>query len=126
MNDRTANTNRMQSEILGERVANALLDANFQDLSEARDATRYAMRIEFAQARVEELRASASQRQSLFEDARLGVALTILESHVVQAACFIDRIARRQSGALGEINRKIAGETMDASDLEEVRAVRAA
>lgn len=122
----TADVKRMQSELLAERVAEALENATFSDQSEARDAKRYATRIEFALCRVNELRAIAEVRQSVFEDARLDTALTILESHVIQAACFIDRIARRQRGELAQVNRKIAGETTDASDFESIRTIRAA
>lgn len=122
----TADVKRMQSELLAERVAEALENATLTDQSEARDAKRYATRIEFALGRVNELRTIAQARQSVFEDARLDVALTILETHVVQAACFIDRIARRQRSELAQLNRKIAGETADAVDFENIRTIRAA
>lgn len=121
-----ADVRRMQSELLAERVVEALEHANLVDMGESRDAQRYAARIEFALGRVEQLRRIASERQSAFEDARLGVALTILETHVVQAACFIDRVARRHRGDLPQINRKIAGESVDAVNFEHIRTIRAA
>lgn len=121
-----ADVKRMQSELLAERVIEALEHAELPDMGEARDAARYCARIEFALGRVTELRDIAAVRQSAFEDARLGVALTILESHVVQAACFIDRIARRHEGELARVNRRIAGESLDATDFGSVRTIRAA
>ena len=104
---------QMQSEILAERVAEALCSATLADQYEAREARRYAGRIAFALERVQELRASAIARQSAFENARLGVALTILEGHVVHAANFIDGIALRQRSELVRVNRRIAGEPLD-------------
>ncbi|HLB24091.1 MAG TPA: hypothetical protein VJP07_08355 [Dehalococcoidia bacterium] len=101
---------QMQSEILAERVAAALSAATLADQYEAREARRYAERIAFAMDRVRELRASAELRQSAFDEARLGVALTILEGHVVHAANFIDGIALRQRSELARVNRRIAGE----------------
>lgn len=101
---------RMQSEILGERLATALDQATFADQSEARDAARYAQRIRFAMKRVDDLRASCRQRASFFEAGRLDVALTILEGHVFRAADFIDAIARRQRSELGRVNSRIAGQ----------------
>lgn len=101
---------RMQSEILGERIASALDQATFADQTEARDAARYAQRIRFAMKRVDDLRGSCRERPSFFEAGRLDVALTILEGHVFRAADFIDAIARRQRSELGRVNSRIAGQ----------------
>jgi hypothetical protein len=112
MNDTilTATRARMQSEILGLRLVEALETASLADQQEARDALRYAQRLRFAMRRVDELRASAQQEATLFEAARLDVALTILEGHVFRAADFVDGIARRQRSELGHVNRRITGE----------------
>lgn len=112
MNDTipTATERRMQSEILGERLVDALEHALLADQGEARDAERYAKRIRFALQRVTDLRVSARQTGTLFEAARLDVALTILEGHVFRAADFVDAIARRQRSELSRVNRRIAGE----------------
>ena len=120
---------KMQSEILAERVMETLQKAKLVDQSEARDAKRYATRIEFAIGRVNELRASVEQTQSAFVEGRLGMALTILEGHVVFAATFIDTIARRQRGELAKANRRIAGESVEvveATTIEPIHTVRAA
>jgi hypothetical protein len=117
---------KMQSEILAERVVATLTAATFADQGEARDAKRYAGRIEFAIGRVEELRAAADRTQSVFDDARLGVALTILEGHVVHAANFIDAIARRQKGQLSRVNHRIAGESVEVAEFEPIRTIRVA
>lgn len=101
---------RMQSEILAERVTDALNAATFADQFEAREARRYVDRIGFALGRVAELRAMSEARQSAFDDARLGVALTILEGHVIHAANFIDTIALRQRGEVARVNRRTAGD----------------
>lgn len=105
-----ATERRMQSEILGARLVDALEQATLADQAEARDAGRYAQRIRFAMTRVDDLRASCRREVSLFEAARLDVALTILEGHVFRAADFIDSIARRQRSELGRVNLRIAGE----------------
>lgn len=117
---------KMESEILAERVMETLQMATLVDQGEARDAKRYATRIEFALGRVIELRASAEQTQSAFVEGRLGMALTILEGHVVFAANFIDTIARRQRGELAQANRRIAGEPVEVASIEPIRTVRAA
>ena len=100
----------MQSEILGERLVDNLESAVLPDQMEARDAVRYAARLRFALDRVQVLRASAAREATVFEAARLDVALTILETHVFRAAYFIDGIARRQRSELSRVNRRIAGE----------------
>ena len=69
-------------------------------------------RIAFATGRVQELRVSAEARQSGFEEARLGVALTILEGHDIHAANFIDGITLRRRGELARVNRRIAGDLL--------------
>ena len=117
---------KMQSEILAERVMETLQKAQLADQSEARDAKRYATRIEFAIGRVNELRASVERTQSAFAEGRLDMALTILEGHVVFAATFIDTIARRQRGELANANRRISGEAIEATAIEPIRTVRAA
>jgi hypothetical protein len=117
-------TRRMQSEILGQRLMDCLEKAVLPDQGEARDAARFALRLQFALGRVEELRASCAQNDSVFEEARLEVALTILEAHVFRAAYFIDDIARRQRSALSQVNRRIAGEAETVID--PTAAVRAA
>jgi hypothetical protein len=106
----TATQRRMQSEILGERLVANLESATLTDRMEARDAVRYADRLRFALDRVQALRASAAREATVFEAARLDVALTILETHVFRAAYFIDDIARRQRSELSRVNRRIAGE----------------
>lgn len=106
----TAPQRRMQSEILGERLVVNLESASLADQSEARDALRYAQRLRFALDRVQQMRISSTREGTLFEAARLDVALTILETHVFRAAYFIDTIARRQRSELLRVNRRIAGE----------------
>jgi hypothetical protein len=112
MDDTTAaaTSRRMQSEILGERLIGTLDSAVLPDRGEARDAVRYAQRLRFALNRVEVLRASCTRSDSIFEAARLDVALTILETHVFRAAHFVDGLARRQRSELARVNRRIANE----------------
>ena len=115
---------RMQSEILGQRLMRCLETAVLPDQGEARDAVRYAQRLQFAMGRVEQLRTSCAKNDSVFEAARLDVALTILETHVFRAAYFIDAIARRQRSELGRVNRRITGEAEPL--VEDEAVVRAA
>jgi hypothetical protein len=117
----------MQSEILAERVKDALRTATFLDQYEAREARRYVERIDFALGRVGELRASAAARQGAFEDARLGVALTILEGHVIHAANFVDGVVLRQHSEIAKVNRRIAAQLRaDTAPPAAARAGRAA
>ena len=120
MDDTTAQAapRRLQSEILGLRLILNLESAALPDQGEARDAVRYAERLRFALGRVDELRASSMRSGSVFDAARLDVALTILETHVFRAAYFIDGIARRQRSELSRVNRRISGEPEAAVELE--------
>jgi hypothetical protein len=120
----TAPGRRMQSEILGERLIDNLESAVLPDRMEARDAVRYAARLRFALDRVQTLRMSAAREATVFEAARLDVALTILETHVFRAAYFLDDIARRQRSELARVNGRIANK--HESIVEESAAVRAA
>ena len=82
-----------------ERVAAQLLlrlDALTLDApARTRDAERYATRLRFALDHVDDLRRSAALARGAFAPARVEVALSILESHVVTAARFLGISGRR-------------------------------
>ena len=68
-------------------------------IPESRDAQRYAMRLRFAIARVEELRASCERHGGVFEPARLEVAISILQTHQRRATAFVSTFAQPSRAA---------------------------
>lgn len=60
----------------------------------AADVEKYAMRLNFALGRVEEMRRQAETLGGVFAPARAEVALSILEGNVAVAAGFINRTMR--------------------------------
>jgi hypothetical protein len=95
--DRTATTLETPAEIeaIARRLMSALGVAVETDVVRARDAERHLVRLRFALARVDELTERVSGHESIFESARLEVALSILDAHVTRAEAFCDPIAFR-------------------------------
>jgi hypothetical protein len=94
---RTVTTLEMarEREAIARRLMSALAVAVETDVLRARDAERHLLRLRFALARVDELTQRVSTRESIFESARLEVALSILDAHVTRAEAFCDPIAVR-------------------------------
>jgi hypothetical protein len=94
---RTATTLEMarEREAIARRLMSALAVAVETDVLRARDAERHLLRLRFALARVDELTQRVSTRESIFESARLEVALSILDAHVTRAEAFCGPIAVR-------------------------------
>lgn len=80
-----------------ERLLLALEAVMLAELPQARDAERYAARIRFATARVDELQCSADALGGVFEPARLEIAIAILDNHTSWAATFVEAIVARAS-----------------------------
>lgn len=93
-----------------EREANRLLvsleAAIMPDPARARAAARYGERLRFGLARVLELRISADTLGGVFEPARLEVALSILESQVVQAQIFANGLIAPKAKRLATHRRR--------------------
>lgn len=84
-----------EREAIARRLMSALGAAVETDVLRARDAERHVLRLRFALARVEELTQRVSVKESVFESARLDVALSILDAHVARAEAFCAPIAVR-------------------------------
>lgn len=95
--DRTATTleTPMELEAIARRLMSALEGASEPDILRARDAERHLVRLRFALARVDELTQRVSGHESIFESARLEVALSILDVNVTRAEAFCDPNAFR-------------------------------
>lgn len=95
--DRTATTLDMARELepTARRLMSELESAAEPDVLRARDAERHLVRLRFALARVDELTQRVSVRASVFESARLEVALSILDVNVTRAEAFCHPIAVR-------------------------------
>lgn len=61
-----------------------------------RKAERHLLRLRFSLARVKELQERVERTGGVFEPARLEVAVSILETHVMRAEWFCDQIAGRK------------------------------
>jgi hypothetical protein len=125
--DRTATTLETPTELeaIARRLMSALEGASEPDILRARDAERHLVRLRFALARVDELTERVSGHESIFESARLEVALSILDAHVTRAEAFCDPIAVRMPR---QATRHVANSVVedDIADAPEGAAERAA
>jgi hypothetical protein len=101
--------NITRTEIAAAQLVPALESMPVTDYGDGRDAHRYAARLRFALARVDELRRNARMAGGppppVFEGARLEVAMSILETHTARASGFLRRKAessKRSSSARNE------------------------
>ena len=78
-----------------ERLLLALEAVTLAALPQARDAERFAARIRFATARVDELQGAADNLGGVFEPSRLEVAISILDAHTSRAASFVEAIVAK-------------------------------
>ena len=62
----------------------------------ARSAGRHLLRMQFSLARVKELQERIARSGGVFEPARLEVALSILDTHIMRAQWFCDQISGRR------------------------------
>ena len=115
MNDgRTETTMEMATELewIAREVASALEAAASKGGEHARDAERHLVRLRFSLARVDELKQRVARTGGVFEPARLEVAVSILDLHVMRAEGFCERIAVRAPKA----TRRVMADAAVASD----------
>jgi hypothetical protein len=130
MNDgRTETTMEMATELewIAREVASSLEAAAATGGEHARDAERHLVRLRFSLARVDELKQRVARTGGVFEPARLEVAVSILDLHVMRAEGFCERIAVRAPKAARRVMADAAG-ARDAAvdDAAEYAAERAA
>ena len=95
--DRTDATVEMATDLewLARELASALEAVIASDGAQARNAERHLMRLRFSLARVDELKQRVARMGGVFEPARLHVAVSILDAHVVRAEGFCEQVAAR-------------------------------
>jgi hypothetical protein len=81
--------------------------------AEARDAGRHLLRLRFSLARVDELKQRVARTGGVFEPARLEVAVSILDAHVMRAEGFCAQIAARLPKAAA---RRVTGDGAASAD----------
>jgi hypothetical protein len=131
MNDgRTETTMEMATELewIAREIASSLEGAAAADGEHARDAERHLVRLRFSLARVDELRQRVARTGGVFEAARLEVAVSILDLHVMRAEGFCERIAVRAPKATRRVMTATAVAASDAAvnDAANCAAERAA
>lgn len=95
--DRTDATAEMATDLewIARELAGALEAVIASGGAQARNAERHLMRLRFSLARVDELKQRVARTGGVFEPARLGVAVSILDAHVVRAEGFCEQFAAR-------------------------------
>lgn len=128
MNDvRTDATVEMATDLewISREIAGVLEGVVASNAERARNAERHLLRLRFSLARVKELQERVARSGGVFEPARLEVAVSILDTHVMRAEYFCDQIAgQRPKSARATVARvAVAGDTADdAKDAAEQRA----
>jgi hypothetical protein len=109
------------------RLLDVLQAVAGSQLAMAQQAQKYADRLTFAMARLEELKAAAEGASGVFAPARAEVAASILEGHVAGAAGFINRTMRqvRRSAGRRELRAEV-DEAIGAMDDELTDETKAA
>ena len=94
--------------------------------ADARDAGRHLLRLRFSLARVDELKQRVARTGGVFEPARLEVAVSILDAHVMRAEGFCAQIAARLPKAAARRVTGAAAATADEAPAGESEQQRAA
>ncbi len=129
MNDgRTDTAMEMATELewIAREIAGALETAAAKGGEHVRDAERHLVRLRFSLARVDELKQRVARTGGVFEPARLEVAVSILDLHVMRAEGFCDRIAVRAPKAARRVMATGAATNSSADDAVEDAEARAA
>ncbi len=95
--NRTETTLEMATELewIAREIASALKTVMASDGAHARNAERHLMRLRFSLARVDELKQRVARTGGVFEPARLEVAVSVLDTHVMRAEGFCEQLAGR-------------------------------
>jgi sulfite reductase beta subunit-like hemoprotein len=115
---RIETTMEMATELewIAREVAEALDATVAAGGDHARNAERHLVRLRFSLARVDELKQRVARTGGVFEPARLEVAVSILDLHVMRAEGFCERIAARAPKARRGVTASKTGETRTAID----------
>ena len=124
MNDdvRTEATVEMATDLewISREIAGVLEGVVASNAERARNAERHLLRLRFSLARVKELQERVARSGGVFEPARLEVAVSILDTHVMRAEYFCDQIAGRRPkparATVASARAEIAEETTDAAE----------
>jgi len=95
--NRTDTTLELATELewIAREIAAALQTVVASDGAHVRNAERHLIRLRFSLARVDELKQRVARTGGVFEPARLEVAISILDTHVMRAEGFCEQIAAR-------------------------------
>ncbi len=129
MNDdvRTDATVEMATDLewISREIAGVLEGVVASNAERARNAERHLLRLRFSLARVKELQERVARSGGVFEPARLEVAVSILDTHVMRAEYFCDQIAGQRPKSARQTVARVAvaaGVADDAKNAEDQRA----
>jgi hypothetical protein len=90
---RTEATLEMATDLewIAREIAGGLERVMVLEAAHARNAERHLLRLRFSIARVHELQERVARTGGVFEPARLEVAVSILDTHIMRAESFLDR-----------------------------------
>ena len=90
---RTEATLEMATDLewIAREIAGGLERVIVLEAAHARNAERHLLRLRFSIARVHELQERVARTGGVFEPARLEVAVSILDTHIMRAESFLDR-----------------------------------
>jgi hypothetical protein len=93
--ERTDATVEMATDLewISREIAGVLEGVVASNEERARNAERHLLRLRFSLARVKELQERVARSGGVFEPARLEVAVSILDTHVMRAEYFCDQVA---------------------------------
>jgi hypothetical protein len=121
MNDgRTDATVEMATDLewIAREIAGVLEGVVTSNEVRARNAERHLLRLRFSLARVKELQERVARSGGVFEPARLEVAVSILDTHVMRAEFFCDQLAGQRPKSA---RRTIAGVAVKADTVDEAK-----
>ena len=130
MNDdvRTDATVEMATDLewISREIAGVLEGVVVSNAERARNAERHLLRLRFSLARVKELQERVARSGGVFEPARLEVAVSILDTHVMRAEYFCDQIAGQRPKSARQTLARVAVAAEVADDAKEAAEQRAA
>jgi hypothetical protein len=121
MNDvRTDATVEMATDLewISREIAGVLEGVVASNEARARNAERHLLRLRFSLARVKELQERVARSGGVFEPARLEVAVSILDTHVMRAEFFCDQIAGQRPKSA---RQAVAGAAARAESVDEAK-----
>jgi hypothetical protein len=129
MNDvRTNATVEMATDLewISREIAGVLEGVVASNAERARNAERHLLRLRFSLARVKELQERVARSGGVFEPARLEVAVSILDTHVMRAEYFCDQIAGQRPRSARQTVTRVAVTADVADNAQDATEQRAA